>query len=544
MKNLILLLFSLQILIFPQKEKISGIFSKDEILNTIEVLGNDSLEGRGTGTRGEERAAEYITRQLKKINIAPLDNGNSYNQYIPLLGNVPLVNSDLKIYSGKEIYKCKLDKDYLMFTAGEQTFIPNPVPLVFVGYGIIAPEFDYNDYQSIDVEGKIAVMLLGEPASDDPGFFYGKDETIYSRPDAKQRMAISRGASGSIIIPYKEHWDSSMWENYKVQFAFENVKLPYNASDNFSILFNPDSAGKIFSGSNYSLEDIYNMLNKNGMKSFPLKTELSFSGSFREREFTSKNIIGFIEGSDPVLKNTYLIISAHYDHLGIGPAVNGDSVYNGVQDNAMGVAALLQLAKALKIHQYEIKRSVIFIFLTGEEKGLIGSGYYIDHPVIPLYKTIADINVDGIASFDEFKSIIGVGTEFSSLNKFFNETADSLGLFVGRIPDNFDNINAFYLSDQLSFALAGMPSVLTMDGIDYKNISREEGIERFINFSENIYHTPFDDLKQKINFDAAIEHINFLYRFSFNLLNSEEVPEWNKEAPFIGARLRSIAEKR
>ena len=152
--------------------------------------------------------------------------------------------------------------------------------------------------------------------------------------------------------------------------------------------------------------------------------------------------------------------------------------------------------------------------------------------------------MDGIAAFDEFKSIIGVGTEFSSLNKFFNKTADELGLSIGRIPDSFDQTNAFYMSDQLSFALAGIPSILTMDGIDYKHISKEEGMKRFINYSENIYHTPFDDLNQKINFNAAIEHINFLYRFSLNLLNSKEVPEWNKEVPFIGARLRSIAEKR
>ncbi|MEJ2618113.1 MAG: hypothetical protein P8Z35_24360, partial [Ignavibacteriaceae bacterium] len=231
MKILILYLFSFQFLALPQSKAISNLFSKDDIINTIEILGSDSLEGRGTGTGGEEIAADYITRKLKKLNITPFVNGNSYYQYIPLLGNVPLHNSDLKIYSGKEIFNCKLDNDYLMYTAGEQTFIPNPIPMVFVGYGIIAPEFDYNDYQSVDVEGKIAVMLSGEPESDDPDFFYGKNETIYSRPDAKQRLAISRGASGSIIIPYKKHWDNSVWENYNKQFAFENVKLPYNASD-------------------------------------------------------------------------------------------------------------------------------------------------------------------------------------------------------------------------------------------------------------------------------------------------------------------------
>lgn len=542
MKLVILYLFLFQVLIFPQVREMPDLFSKEEIKKTIETLGSDSLGGRGTGTQGEEIAAEYIGRKLKSFGITPFGTGNSYYQFIPLIGNIPLKSSTLIINSGNEKYHCKLNDDYLMYTAGEQTFIPNPLPLVFVGYGIVAPEFDYNDYQSVDVEGKIAVMLSGEPPSDDPGFFYGKEETIYSRPDAKQRLAISRGASGSIIIPYKNNWDNSIWENFKIKFTFENVKLPYNAASNFSILFNPLKAGMLFSGSGYSLEDVYNMHKKNSMKSFPLKTELSFKGNFRGREFTSKNIIGMIEGNDPVLKDSYLIVSAHYDHLGVGPTVKGDSIYNGVLDNAMGVAALLQLSKALKEHRKEFKHSVIFLFLTGEEKGLIGSSFYVAHPVIPLYKTIADINVDGIAAFDEFNSIIGIGTEFSSLNKFFKETADRMGLSVGKIPDIFDQSDAFYLSDQLSFALAGIPSIITMDGIDYKHISKEKGIERFINYSERVYHTPFDDLSQKINFKASIEHINFLYNLILDLLNSENTPEWNEGTPFINARLRSIAE--
>lgn len=542
MKVIIILLLSFQLVAYPQDFK--KLFSKEEIFGTLEILGNDSLNGRGTGTEGEEMAANYISAELKKINILPLGINNTYFQYIPLIGSIPLKSSKLILNNREENYKLNLNDDYLMYTGGEQTFIPNSIPLVFVGYGIIAPEFDYNDYQSVDVRGKIAVMLSGEPVSDDPDFFYGKTETIYSRPDAKQRLAISRGSSGSIIIPYSEHWTNYMWENFKKKFSFENVILPYNAADNLSILFNPAKAGVLFLNSGYNLEDIYKMDKNSGMRSFPLKVELSFNGNFKEREFVSKNVIGMIEGNDPNLKDSYLIISAHYDHLGIGPAVKGDSIYNGVQDNAMGVAAVLQLAKILKQNQKMLKRSVVFLFLTGEEKGLIGSGYYTAHPVVPLYKTIADINIDGVAVFDEFNSIIGVGTEFSTLDKFFRKTADVLGLKIGKIPGIFDMADAFYLSDQLSFALAGIPSIITMDGIDYKHISKEEGIQKFINYSENVYHTPFDDFNQEMNLDAAIEHINFLYELSLNLLNSEETPEWNEGVPFIDARLRSIAEQK
>jgi len=437
-----------------------------------------------------------------------------------------------------------LNEDYLMYTSGEQTFIPNPVPLVFVGYGIIAPEFDYNDYQLIDVEGKIVVMLSGEPESNEANYFMGEKETIYSLPESKQRLAISRGASGSIIIPYKENWKEDYWEEFKMQFAFENVTLPYNVTNNLSLLFNPEKAKNLFFGSGITLNEIFEMHKKNLIKSFPLNVKLSFNGVFKEREFISKNVIGIIEGKDSELKDSYLIISAHYDHLGIGPSINNDSIYNGAFDNAIGVAAVLELAKVLKVSEDSLKHSVIFLFLTGEEKGLIGSNYYIDHPLVPLYKTIADINVDGIAVFDEFNSIIGVGTEYSTLDKFLKSTTDELGLNISTIPAQFQQSESFYRSDQIAFAMAGVPSILTMDGIDYKHISTKEGLNRFYNYSENIYHTPFDDLTQKINLDAAIQHIEFLYLMSLKLLTSDETPVWKEGSPFINARLRSIAEKR
>jgi hypothetical protein len=453
-------------------------------------------------------------------------------------------DSRLILYVNEKPVVLSLNEDYLMYYTGEQTFIPNPIKLVFVGYGIVAPEFDYNDYQSVEVEGKIAVMLSGEPMSDDSNYFYGDRETIYSLPEAKQRLAISRGAGGCIIIPYKEDWTDADWESFKIQFAFENVILPYNVTNNLSLLFNPLNAEYLFSGSGAALKDIYLMHDENRMKSFSLNVKLSFDGVFKEREFISRNIVGMIEGNDPKLKDSYLIISAHYDHLGIGLPIMGDSIYNGVFDNAIGVAAVLELAKILKAEEKKLKRSVIFLFLTGEEKGLIGSTFYVDHPVVPLYKTIAAINVDGIAVFDEFKSVVGIGAEYSTLEWFFNKAVEVLDLKISAIPSQFQQKESFYKSDQITFAIAGIPSILTMDGIDYKHISREEGLRRFINYSENIYHTPFDDLSQDMNLNASIQHIELLYLLSYYLLTNDEEPVWKKDAPFLNARLRSIAEGR
>jgi hypothetical protein len=541
MKELIsLLFFTITSTLLSQEydRDILKLFSKTDLEKHLSVLGHDSLGGRGTGSEGEWKAAVYLKNELEKIGI------KSFYQDIPLLGSIPMEDSRLILYVNEKPVVLSLNEDYLMYYTGEQTFIPNPIKLVFAGYGIVAPEFDYNDYQSVEVEGKIAVMLSGEPMSDDSNYFYGDRETIYSLPEAKQRLAISRGAGGCIIIPYKEDWTDADWESFKIQFAFENVILPYNVTNNLSLLFNPLNAEYLFSGSGAALKDIYLMHDENRMKSFSLNVKLSFDGVFKEREFISRNIVGMIEGNDPKLKDSYLIISAHYDHLGIGLPIMGDSIYNGVFDNAIGVAAVLELAKILKAEEKKLKRSAIFLFLTGEEKGLIGSTFYVDHPVVPLYKTIAAINVDGIAVFDEFKSVVGIGAEYSTLEWFFNKAVEVLDLKISAIPSQFQQKESFYKSDQITFAIAGIPSILTMDGIDYKHISREEGLRRFINYSENIYHTPFDDLSQDMNLNASIQHIELLYMSSYYLLTNDEEPVWKKDAPFLNARLRSIAEGR
>ena len=286
------------------------------------------------------------------------------------------------------------------------------------------------------------------------------------------------------------------------------------------------------------------MQNDNNVKSFPLNKRISFKGEFKERDFITSNIVGMIEGKDPVLKDSYLIISAHYDHLGTGPAIANDSIYNGVQDNAIGCAVLLELARKFKKSDNVPSRSIIFLLLTGEEKGLLGSTYYTENPIAPLYKTVANINIDGIAVFDKFKSITGIGIEYSTLAKFFQEAANSMNLQVKSIPLNFEYWEAFYKSDQLAFAKAGIPSVITMEGLDYDNISTEEGLQKFKEYGESVYHTPFDDFSKSINYSAVLEHFDFLYRFAETIANSHETPEWKSGSPYINARLRSLAEKK
>ena len=516
-------------------------FSADSIRKHLYVLGNDSLEGRGVGLIGCEKAALYIEKQFEKYGLKKIGNLNSYFQNIPMHGSIPLSRSELNIITNDDTLLLDYFRDYFLFRSGQQTFIPTSLPLVFVGYGIVAPEFDYNDYQSVNVEGKIVVYLDGEPYSNNENYFDGSLPTIYSYSESKRRIALSRGAAGTIEIPVNNF---ESWEKFQRDFSFEDVTLAYSVSSSLSLLINPEIGELIFNGSKYSFNQIIEMNKTNKIESFQLKSKLKFRGSFKERDFISSNVIGMIEGSNEQLKDSYLIISAHYDHLGIGPVINGDSVYNGVLDNAAGVSVLLELARTFSLLKNKPERSLVFIATTGEEKGLLGSIYYTDHPAVPLYKTIADINIDGTAMFKDFKSLVCVGCEMTTLQQYLLASFEKYGLELQEIPSRFNSFDAFNKSDQLAFALAGIPSILILEGSRNRSKTEDNVIGSFIDYYINIYHTPFDDLNQQIDTEAALRHAKIIFDLAFDLLNSKQTPEWNKGTQFINARLRSIAEKK
>lgn len=541
---LIFLWLSIAQYCFAQVENSSERISEKIFKEHLRFLGSDSLKGRAPGTKGGNLAAKYLANEFQKIGLKPIDKNSKYFQFLPLHGSKPLYSSTLNIEFGSELITFKLIEDFLMYQSNEPIFIPNLTEMVFVGYGIVANEFDYNDYADVDVEGKIVVFLDGEPTSSDSSYFNGDLPTIYSTPEVKQRIALSRGAKGSILIPDNYSSTSYSWDEKIRQFAFENMCLASTPSTTFDIIINPNIADILFTGSNFSLDEILQMELTHKLTTFPLHGKLTFQGKVKQRDFVSPNIIGILEGQDPDLKDSYVLITAHYDHLGIGPAVKGDSIYNGVSDNAAGVSALLELAKVFSSSTIFKKRSIIFALLTCEEFGMLGSEYYIQNPVEPLYKTIANINIDGIASFDNFKSIVVLGKEFSSLSNLISNVANRQELSISEIPKEFRTDNSFAKSDQFNFAKAGIPSALILDGIDYKNLSKEEGIKRFWDYSINIYHSPFDDLTQPINFDASLQHIELLYDVIKELVNSNKEPEWNDNSPFKHARVLSKAKKK
>ncbi|MDZ7343166.1 MAG: M20/M25/M40 family metallo-hydrolase [candidate division KSB1 bacterium] len=514
------------------------------LIRHIEFLGSDSLEGRGTGTRGGEIAANYLAGEMAALGLKPIGDDSSYFQFIPMHGSRPLPSSEFEIVLPNKTHQLELGKDYLLYHSGAQTFIPKPVPLVFAGYGISATEFDYNDYQTLNVEGKIVVFFSGEPPSSHRSYFDGPTPTIHAVPEIKHRHAIARGALGTIMIPTPREKQGRDWQFWVNEFAFEDITLFYSVTTNFNVLLNPATAEILFADTPYSLRQLFEMDETNDLRSFPLAGAAAFRGHFRQRDFLASNVIGLWEGSDPLLKDSYVIVSAHYDHLGIGPAVQGDSIYNGVFDNAAGVAAVLEIARAFVALPKRPQRSVIFLFVTGEEKGLLGSTYYVDHPVVPLYKTIANLNVDGLAMFDTFNDVVGVGAELSTLGEHLQRVAHQLGLGVSPVPTPFSGSAAFARSDQMAFARGGVPSLLIMEGINYRHTSPEDGLNRMIEWGRRFYHSPFDDLSQPINFTAAVQHCQILFALCLSLANADVEPQWKTGTPYINVRLRSLAEKR
>ena len=497
----------------------------------LNYLGSDLFEGRGTGSIGGELAAKYIAINLNKYELTPMGYENTFYQYIPMHGSQATNDSKI-IIVGDEVDTLIIKKDFQFFHTGGRIFAPNSIPIVFVGFGISAHEFDYDDYEGINVEGKVVLFVEGEPSSDNPDYFNGEFPTNYSFADTKQKIALSKGAVGTILIPAYSCKSNNDWNKIIQEYYFEDISLAYLPTPLLSIILNPESAPTVFKNSQYSYEAITEMCKTQNFKSFELDSKLLLEPKFVRRDFVAPNVLGSIQGSDEDFKNEYIVVSAHYDHLGIGIPVEGDSIYNGVLDNAIGVSALLELSKMFSENSALLKRSVIFLFVTGEEKGLLGSSYFIEHSPITKHKIVANINIDGLAVIDEFNSIVGIGAEFSSLDKILHDVAISNNLKVDKIPSEFDSYESFLHSDQLAFALAGIPSVLISDGIDYVNYSRDEGIKIWQDYINYKYHTPFDDLNQTINYKAVNEHIKILYDFILKSSKSENKIEWESTSPF------------
>ncbi len=517
--------------------------NKNQIISHVNFLASDFLAGRLTGSFGSEIAAKYLASELHKYGVKPLGNEGTFYQYIPMHSTKLLPETKLTIYSENNFREYSLNDDYLVYKISHQIFLSRRTEMVFAGFGIVAPEFDYNDYLNIDVRGKVIVVLDGEPHSSSPDFFAGERPTTYSSFETKQIIALSRGAAALIIVSTKSISNQNHWDKMKLNYQFDDFSLAYNLNKNLCIVLNPIASDFIFAQSGYSLNQILELANNNKLSSFPLNTFFEFKPQVERHDFLAVNVVGLIQGSDEKLRDSYVLVSAHYDHLGIGIPFGNDSIYNGLTDNALGCAATLEIARTIMGANRKPKRSIIFLFTTAEEQGLLGSAYYCDYPARPLYKTILNINIDGIAFLDKFKSVVAIGAEFLDSLNVLDSILKTNNLYLSELP-SFALDNSFVYSDNYSFARNGVPALLVMDGLDLENYTSEEASEKYYHYAHHIYHTPNDDFKFSVNYDAALQHANLLFDIVFAFANSSNQPKWKESLPFYDAWLRINAQKK
>lgn len=517
--------------------------SLSELRRHTLALGSDAFEGRAPGTPGGLRAAAYLADALAGSGIQPAARGEWF-QDVPLHGVRTQPSSELILSSPCGERVLRPERDFLLFTAGQQTRVPRPTPVVFAGWGIVAPEYDHNDYLDLDVRDRVVLLLAGEPESDDPAYFEGERPTIYSSPAIKERVALSRGARGSLLIPEDPGDGWRDWDWWRQQFAFEHLTLAYALPEHLSALVRSEVAAAFFCQARTGLDEVRERQHRLTLSGFELPAQVRFRGSFEVRDFLAPNVVGVVRGSDPELARTAVLVSAHYDHLGVGPPVDGDAIYNGVLDNAIGAAAVLEIARAVAALPKPPRRSVVFLLTTGEEEGLLGASFYVDHPVFPVHRTVAALNVDGLSSFDRVRSFHALGGEITSLGDTLAAVAERRGLAVVEPTRGGIRHEVFARSDQKAFAEAGIPAVMVTEGLDTVTRDPREALVHAIRWTRQRYHTPFDDLAQPIDWEAARQHADLLLAFVLAVADADEVPSWKPGAPYRAAQLRALAEER
>ncbi len=495
----------------------------------IAFLADDLLEGRGTGTRGYQLAANYIQAQFEEMGLKPAGVDGSYFQNVRFrrIELVPEKTSAIVKRNGQE-QKLTFDIDYV--ARGSELYTDSTIeaPVVFVGYGVTAPEFNYDDYAGVDVKGKIVIMFYGAPKS-----FPSAPQAHYSAGPVKAESAVAHGAIGMLSI-----WAGSIEERIPfprvVRFFqqpamrwLDDHSMPNDAQPKIraSALLSSSAASQMFEGASKSFKEAMAVAAESKPQAFALPVSVALHLVSRHSEVDSPNIAAILPGSDPQLKNEYVVFTAHADHLGIGVPVDGDSIYNGANDDASGVAALLEIARALSSIPTPPRRSILFLAVTGEEEGLLGSDYFAHYPTVPLKQIVADINMDGVTLFYDFRDVVPLGAEHSSLGPVVGDVAQHFGLEVS--PDPMPEEVYFIRSDQYSFVKQGVPSVFLSEGfktvdpkLDGKKISEE--------WEQKYYHTPKDDMKQPyLNFNAAAKCTRVDLAIGYELAQQTERPHWN-----------------
>ncbi|MDX2150234.1 MAG: M28 family peptidase [Bryobacteraceae bacterium] len=507
--------------------------SAEEILGErirahTKFLSSDDLEGRGVGVRGERIATDYLAAQLALMGIKPAGDQGTYFQRVPLVGVTTQPDAQLTATGqGGRRVEFQWLQDFVGTNYQQQPKAVFDGDVIFVGHGITAPEFGWDDYKGVDVKGKVVALFTNEPPSDDPKFFGGKALTYYGRWTYKYENAARHGAA-AVLILHTTPTAGYGWDVVKSSWGREDTQVKLPAGQPGLALagwLSQEASQKFASLAGRKAEDLLAAAGQRGFQAFPLGgARVAGNITSKIRTIDSRNVIGRVEGSDPKLKEEVVVFSAHWDHLGVGAPVAGDAIYNGAVDNATGCAMVLEIGRAWASLQTRPRRSALFLFVTAEEGGLRGSQYYGTAPVVPAARTALNLNYDAFYPFGKTADVVVTGAERTTVWPTVQEVAKQFQLSIK--PDPRPEQGLFYRSDHFSLAKAGIPAFSIKGGNEFLGKPADFGTRFFQEYNAKNYHQPSDEYREDWDFAGMEQMARFGFTLGMRIANDPKMPAW------------------
>lgn len=506
--------------------------SPDRVKADTAHLASDKLEGRAPGSRGEELTVEFLSNEMKKAGLKPAGNQGTFFQEVPLI-KVETISATLSFTVRGEKKNFTLGDDYSGINQTQKERETFESEALFVGHGITAPEFGWDDYGTTDVRGKVVVLFTNEPPSDDPQWFGGKALTYYGRWTYKFEEAARRGAKACLIV----HTAETAGYPYSVVRVNDGFQLKLSGREPalaFAGWMSQKAAEAFFAAKGMSVKEALTAADTKGFKPIPLGGTIQGNITNKMSNIASRNVAGMVEGSDPKLKDEVILFTAHWDHLGIGKGIVGDAIYNGAADNGTGTALLLELARSWSRMPVKPKRSALFLSVTAEEKGLLGSKFYAANPLVPLNKTALNLNFDMILPLGIPKTVVVNGSERTTITEIVRSAAQRAELDIE--PDPRSHLGIFYRSDHFSMARAGVPAFSIAAGSKLKGKPDDYTKSKFVEFNDKRYHQPSDEMMADWDFSGFAILGAFALDIGQSVANADQLPTWRPGDEFRKAR--------
>ncbi len=513
-----------------------------DLADDTKILSSDEFEGRGVASEGEDKTVSFLQLEFMKIGVRP-GNGSSFFQEIPMVVITAEPGARLEIGGGKRPVSFSYKNDFVALTERivEEVSLTDS-EIVFAGYGIVAPEYQWNDYQDLDVRGKTVVVLVNDPgyATGDPALFSGRTMTYYGRWTYKFEEAARQGAAGIFIVhetePAAYPWGvvENGWTGPQFNLTSEDNNMSSCAVEGWLQL---ETARTIFEQTGRDYDELKKAAAVRGFKPLSLGLKASLAVKNKVKKVTSRNVVALLPGSKRT--DEYIIYMAHWDHFGINPALEGDKIFNGALDNATGTAALIELAEAFKSLKRPLHRSIVFLAVTGEEQGLLGSEYYASHPLFPAAKTAAVINIDALNIYGPMNDITVVGYGLSELDRYIESAAKEQGRTVNADPT--PEKGSYFRSDHFPFAKQGIPAIYPSGGTDSVAHGKEWTLARKEKYTAENYHKPSDEFDPSWDLSGAIDDLRLLFKVGYRLATESTFPNWKEGTPYKAKRDADMA---